>query len=57
MKKGDHYEWNGLLVTVRRVSSSGYWADILVQGQGTEWTKRQTLIRGEFPTSAWVKKP
>ena len=55
MKKGDKYDWNGLLVTVRRVSASGEWADILVQGRAsTEWTKRQRLKDGEFPYS-WVK--
>jgi hypothetical protein len=39
---GQRYRWNGIEYVVTRVSETGRWADIKVEGEGG-WSKRQPL--------------
>lgn len=54
MKRGDRYQYPGkegpLKIQVTRVARDGSWADILVVGEYSQWTKRQKLRPdGTFP--------
>lgn len=46
VRKGDHFYWNGITMTVLRVARDDTWADIRIRqdgaGSGT-WAKRQPL--------------
>lgn len=48
MKRGDVYDWDGVLVTVMRVAKDGTWVDVhctrmAVSGRVSSWTKRMRL--------------
>jgi hypothetical protein len=42
-QKGERYAWEGMTYHVERVSEKGRWADIVVEGDGSCWSKRQPL--------------